>query len=111
MTGHRIQSSFDAVSIAGSGSLLGGTSAHNTRARTDVDDIHDLIEDALALSAKARSVVEGIVGGGFGETGCANGKDCPTGILTRIGERSRDARTQIAIAAEEIERLARSFGV
>lgn len=79
--------------------------------RTDVDDIHDLIEDAFSLAAKARSVVEAIVGGGFGETGCANVKDYPTGILNRIGERSRDACTQIAMATDELERLARSFGV
>lgn len=79
--------------------------------RTDVDDIHDLIEDALSLSAKARSVVEAIVGSrGIGADGCA-GQTVPSGILNLIGERSRDARTQIAMAADELERLARSFGV
>lgn len=108
-----IHSSFGSQSLeqSCSGLLPGGSAIKNAKSRTDVDDIHDLIEDALALSAKAQSVVEAIIGGrGICTDGCA-GQPVPSGILSRIGDRSRDARNSLSSASDELERLARAFGV
>lgn len=79
--------------------------------RTDIDDISDLIDGAVKLSAKARSIVEAIIGYGKGEAcGAGNNLD-QFGILKRLGDRSRYARGEVASAEEELERLARSFGL
>lgn len=79
--------------------------------RTDIDDINDLIDGAVALSAKVRSLVEAIIEYGKGEAcGAGNNLD-QFGILKRLGDRSRYARGEVASAEEELERLARSFGL
>lgn len=79
--------------------------------RTDIDDISDLIDGAVKVSAKARSIVEAIIGYSKGEACGTDIKPSPSGVLSPLGDRARYGRGEAVSAEEELERLARSFGV
>lgn len=79
--------------------------------RTDIDDISGLIADAVALSAKVQTLVGAIIGCGKGEARGTEAKPTPSGVLSQLGDRARYACNEVASAEEELERLARSFGL
>lgn len=92
-------------------SSIGEAMAFVKDKHTEADEISCLIEDARFLSEKVIGIVSAIVGGApTGE--CGTGQNAmASGILNQLADRSRHVRGDLKDAGNEIDRLARAFGV
>ncbi|MDM8346261.1 hypothetical protein P8H26_12755 [Pseudochrobactrum sp. sp1633] len=78
---------------------------------SEADEISCLIEDARFLSEKVVGIIAAIVGGAP-SAGCSKDQNVmASGVLNQLADRSRHVRSDIKCAGEELDRLARAFGV